>query len=83
MEFISDTIEIGTRDNISTSSYSVSDEKMMETIDHAVGPEKYELLAKQQGNDVSSSPFYISSFDSINRTNEQLKCPSTLIDFRN
>ena len=25
----------------------------METIDHATGPEKLELLAKQQGNDVS------------------------------
>ena len=49
----------------------------METIDHAVGPEKYELLAKQQGNDVSISPFFVSSFDSIRRTREQLKCPST------
>ena len=25
----------------------------METLDHATGPEKLELLAKQQGNDVS------------------------------
>ena len=40
-----------------------SDEKMMETIDHAVGPEKYELLAKQQGNDVSIFPILVSSFD--------------------
>ena len=27
--------------------------KMMDTFDHAVGPEKFELIAKQQGNDVS------------------------------
>ena len=54
---------------------------MMETIDHAVGPEKYELLAKQQGNDVSISLFLFSSFDPIHRTREQLKCPSVPSQF--
>merc|ERR1712154_500680 len=41
---------------LSTSAALKKDEKMMETIDHAVGPEKYELLAKQQGND---DPFFL------------------------
>ena len=31
---------------------------MMETFEHAVGPEKYELIAKQQGNDVSILPVW-------------------------
>ena len=41
----------------------------METIDHAVGPEKYELLAKQQGNDVSSSPLYAHRSGSGSKVN--------------
>ena len=36
----------------------ITDKKLMETIDHATGPEKLELLAKQQGNDVSITQFY-------------------------
>merc|ERR1712061_872868 len=41
---------------LSTTSAVFSVLKLMETIDHATGPEKLELLAKQQGND---DPFFM------------------------
>ena len=50
------------RNSVTNSHFSLSfasffsEEKMMETFEHAVGPEKYELIAKQQGNDVSILP---------------------------
>merc|ERR1712038_1298124 len=36
---------------LSTTTAVNADKKLTETIDHATGPEKLELLAKQQGND--------------------------------
>jgi len=36
------------------------DKEMMPTIDHSVGPEKFELLAKQQGND---DPFFLRTIN--------------------
>merc|ERR1712066_670131 len=36
---------------LSTTAAVKKESKMMDTFDHAVGPEKFELIAKQQGND--------------------------------
>merc|ERR1712228_741574 len=39
-----------------TTAAVKKESKMMDTFDHAVGPEKFELMGKQQGND---DPFFL------------------------
>merc|ERR1712039_616413 len=46
---------------LSTTATVRKEEKMMETFEHAVGPEKYELIAKQQGNE--DDPIIVNALD--------------------
>merc|ERR1712110_1357595 len=45
---------------LSTTAAVKKESKMMDTFDHAVGPEKFELIAKQQGND---DPIIVNALD--------------------